>query len=394
MDDTSKFSSEVLVEAGSTVNDKREVVLTIIKAGWGNAAHGHYYPSSALREAGDRQTFSGTKMFIDHLSESQRRALNGLPRSVRDLVGRIKETWWDEPSQSLKGRAKLVPWFYDLVASDLELVEASINAAGRASAKMIDGKQGRLVESIEKATSVDWVVVGGAGGKVDALLESHMEDYSTMMEDLTVDALVESRPDIVKSILEGPLNEYREAAAVAEVEETTEETAETVEETPAAEVTEEVEETEETAEPADALTEAAVQEMVEKRAQEIAQSAIDTHKFETAVEKKIDALTEAAEALPPSSRKAIRQDFQGRTFDSLEALEESLTAAIKERELEIEEAFGGVRVIEGLGASAPSDMQEAASRPARSVNSFIDDRLGLDSPAPEQTETVAAGDAE
>jgi len=393
MENTSSFKSDVLIEAGSTTSDKREVVLTIIRSGWGNAAHNHYYPSSALREAGERQTFSGTKMFVDHLSESQRRALNGLPRSVRDLVGRIKETWWDEPSQSLKGRAKLVPWFYDLVASDLELVEASINAAGRASSKMIDGKRGRLVESIEKATSVDWVVVGGAGGKVDALLESHMEEYSTMMEDLSVEALVESRPDIVKAILEGPLNEYREAAAVAEVEET-EETETAVEETPAAEVAEveETEETEETAEPADALTEAAVQEMVEKRAQEIAQSAIDTHKFETQVEKKIDTLTEAAEALPPSSRKAIREDFHGRTFDSMETLEESLTAAIKEREQEIEEALGGVRVIEGLGSSAPADMQEA-SRPRKSaINTVIDDRLGLDAAAVEQP--VAADDAE
>ena len=84
-----KLTTDVLLEASSETSDRREVILTIIKSGWGNKTHNHYYPTSALREAADRQTFSGVKMFVDHLSETQRRMLNGLPRSVRDLVGRI-----------------------------------------------------------------------------------------------------------------------------------------------------------------------------------------------------------------------------------------------------------------------------------------------------------------
>lgn len=361
------ITSDVLMEADSkSGSDKREVVLTIIQSGWGNKTHNHYYPPSALREAADRQTFAGVKMFVDHLSESQRRMLNGLPRSVRDLVGRIKETWYDDESKTLKGRAKLVPWFYEMVASDPELVEASINAAGRATPKLIDGKQARFVESIDKAMSVDWVVVGGAGGKVDALLEAHLEERINMLEEMTVEQLVEARPDLVKDILEGPLNEFRKDA---------EPVAETMEE---AAVSSDVDADEAVTPEVAQFTEAEIKDMVEDRAREIATAAIDQYKHEAEIAKTIDSLTEAAEDLPVKSRDAIRKTFEGQHFDSIDLLTEALTEAIEDRRSEIQEALGGVRVIEGLGSSMPVDMQEA-SRGRAGVNSVIDGRLGLES---------------
>lgn len=368
-----EITSDVLMEASEEDSSKREVILTIIKSGWGNKTHNHYYPPSALREAADRQTFAGVKMFVDHLSESQRRMLNGLPRSVRDLVGRIKETWYDDESKTLKGRAKLVPWFYEMVASDLELVEASINAAGRATPKMIDGKQARFVESIDKAMSVDWVVVGGAGGKVDALLEAHLEERINMLEEMTVEQLVEARPDLVKDILEGPLNEFRTAEPVAE----------TMEE---ASVSSDVDADETEAPEAVQFTEADIKDMVEERAREIATAAIDQYKYEADSQKTIERLTEAAEDLPAKSRDAIRKTFEGRHFDSIDLLTEALTEAIEDRRSEIQEALGGVRVIEGLGSSMPVDMQEA-SRGRAGVNSVIDGRLGLESLVESETDS-------
>jgi hypothetical protein len=368
-----EITSDVLMEASEEDPSKREVILTIIKSGWGNKTHNHYYPPSALREAADRQTFAGVKMFVDHLSESQRRMLNGLPRSVRDLVGRIKETWYDDESKTLKGRAKLVPWFYEMVASDLELVEASINAAGRATPKLIDGKQARFVESIDKAMSVDWVVIGGAGGKVDALLEAHLEERINMLEEMTVEQLVEARPDLVKDILEGPLNEFRTAEPVAE----------TMEE---ASVSSDVDADETEAPEVAQFTEADIKEMVEERAREIATSAIDQYKHEADSQKTIERLTEAAEDLPAKSRDRIRKDFEGRHFDSIDLLTESLTEAIEDRRAEIQEALGGVRVIEGLGSSMPVDMQEA-SRGRSGVNSVIDGRLGLESLVESETDS-------
>lgn len=370
------ITSDVLMEASEEGSPKREVILTIIKSGWGNKAHNHYYPPSALREAADRQTFANVKMFVDHLSESQRRMLGGLPRSVRDLVGRVKETWYDEESKTLKGRAKLVPWFYEMVASDPELVEASINAAGRATPKLIDGKQARFVESIEKATSVDWVVVGGAGGKVDALLEAHLEERINMLEEMTVEQLVEARPDLVKDILEGPLNEFRTQHDAEPVTETMEE----------ASVSSDVDADETDAPEVAQFTEAAIKDMVEERAREIATAAIDQYKHEADSQKTIESLTEAASDLPAKSREAIRREFDGRHFDSIDLLTEALTDAIEERRSEIQEALGGVRVIEGLGSSMPVDMQEA-SRGRSGVNSVIDGRLGLETLVESETDS-------
>jgi hypothetical protein len=370
------ITSDVLMEASPEDGEsKREVVLTIIKSGWGNKTHNHYYPSSALREAADRQTFANVKMFVDHLSESQRRTLGGLPRSVRDLVGRIKETWYDDESKTLKGRAKLVPWFYEMVASDLELVEASINAAGRAKPRLIDGKQARFVESIDKAMSVDWVVVGGAGGKVDALLEAHLEERINMLEEMTVEQLVEARPDLVKDILEGPLNEFRTQVADSETD-TMEEAAVSSDvdgETVASEVVQ--------------FSEAEIKDMVEDRAREIATAAIDQYRHEADLQKTLDRLTEAAEDLPKKSRDSIRKEFEGRHYDSVDLLTEALTEAIEDRRSEIQEALGGVRVIEGLGSSMPVDMQEAAVAGRRGVNSVIDGRLGLESLVESETDS-------
>lgn len=372
------ITSDVLVEASEEDNSsKREVILTIIKSGWGNKTHNHYYPPSALREAADRQTFAGVKMFVDHLSESQRRMLGGLPRSVRDLVGRIKETWYDDESKTLKGRAKLVPWFYEMVASDPELVEASINAAGRATPKLIDGKQARFVESIDKAMSVDWVVIGGAGGKVDALLEAHLEERINMLEEMTVEQLVEARPDLVKDILEGPLNEFRAQTDAEPVAETMEE----------ASVSSDVDADEAVVDTPDVvqLTEAEIKEMVEDRAREIATSAIDQYKHEADIQKTIESLTEAADDLPEKSREAIRKTFEGQHYDSIDLLTEALTEAIEDRRSEIQEALGGVRVIEGLGSSMPVDMQEASRR--QGVNSVIDGRLGLETLMESETDS-------
>jgi hypothetical protein len=371
-----EITSDVLMEASEEDASKREVILTIIKSGWGNKTHNHYYPPSALREAADRQTFADVKMFVDHLSESQRRMLNGLPRSVRDLVGRIKETWYDDESKTLKGRAKLVPWFYEMVASDLELVEASINAAGRATAKVIDGKQARFVESIDKAMSVDWVVIGGAGGKVDALLEAHLEERINMLEEMTVEQLVEARPDLVKDILEGPLNEFRVTEPVAEMMEE-------------ASVSSDVDADETEAPEAVQFTEADIKDLVEDRAREIATAAIDQYKHEADSQRTIERLTEAADDLPAKSRDAIRKTFDGQHFDSIDLLTEALTEAIDDRRSEIQEALGGVRVIEGLGSSMPVDMQEA-SRGRTGVNSVIDGRLGLESLVESETDSDGA----
>jgi hypothetical protein len=265
-----------------------------------------------------------------------------------------------------------------MVASDPELVEASINAAGRAKSRLVDGKQARFVESIDKAMSVDWVVVGGAGGKVDALLEAHLEERINMLEEMTVEQLVEARPDLVKDILEGPLNEFRVEKTDAEPTDALAESSVSSEDEVETDGTED--------EVVAQFSEADIKDMVEERAREIATAAIDQYKHEADSAKTIDRLTEAAEDLPAKSREAIRRSFEGRHFDSIDLLAEALTEAIEDRRSEIKEALSGVRVIEGLGTSMPVDMQEA-SQGRSGINSVIDGRLGLEALTESETDS-------
>jgi hypothetical protein len=267
----------------------------------------------------------------------------------------------------LKGRAKLVPWFYELVAADPELVEASINAGGRAAPRVIDGKRGRFVESIDKGHSVDWVVVGGAGGKIDALLEAHVEEQRQMYEDLTVEQLVEARPDLIRDVLEGPLNEDRtKLQELLESKSESQQGEEMVEAT--AEPTGEEEST------TVALTEA---EIVE-RAEQIAQAKIDAYIFKTNCDKQIETLVEAADGLPRKAKDALISTYKAQKFEDMDSLIEAVSTGVKERQDEILEALAADHKVEGLGPSIAADLREARSTRTRGrINSVIDRRLDI-----------------
>lgn len=363
MSEFSNVNSEVLVETKS--GGSNEVILTIIRAGWGNQVNGHYYPAEVLEEAANGGIFTGVRMFADHLTQKQQRDLGGMPRSVRDVVGRIKDTWYDAPSKSIKGRAKLVPWFYELVESDPELIEASINAKGRAKQKLIEGRTGKFVESINRALSVDWVVEGGAGGKVDELLEAHMKEIDTMFEDLTVDQLVENRPDLVKSILDGPLNER----AVSEDDDSKLNEAEI---TPSV-----VAEVKPALEEVVTLTEAQIDEKVEDRATRIADERIAAYEAKRSKEAVRDNLIEAAKLLPSKTRIALKKEFADvNQYDSAEALIEAVQADIDSRIEEIREALGDSPIVRGLGPSISAENKDAKGTRG-GYNALIESRLEI-----------------
>jgi len=372
-----KITLEPLIESADSASGSREVILTIIEAGWGNASHNHYYPAETLERAAKDGVFDGVRMYADHLSEGQKRLLGNLPRSVKDLTGRILNTWYDSASRSIKGRAKLVPWFHDIVRSDPGLVEASINAGGRAIPRKIEGRAGRFVEAIVKAHSVDWVSVGGAGGKIDSLLEAHMEGQTHMYEDLTLDTLVEAKPALIAEILDSPLNERAataEARAEAAEAKLVEAQAAPVVETPAP--AEEIEPVVEAAAPVVVtLTEADVDARV--------QAILDAQAADKAFDKFVEAAVAQHSALPKSSQADIASEFDGKRteFDSDEALTEAVDARCKSRIEQLVEA--GVGRVQGLGLS--SLVEGGDVKPGAKIDQLIDQRMGIDTPAADTT---------
>jgi hypothetical protein len=157
--------------------------------------------------------FAGWRQYIDHLSPEARRAAKGLPRSIRDLGGRIVESYWDgqvPPDQkkgfgqgAVVGWSLPTPFIRELAANDPELVECSISAnATSVQPRMVDGKRAWLVEGIEDRGSVDWVTEAGAGGRVVALMESaYEEDGMGLLESMTDEEFItyveEVRPHLL-----------------------------------------------------------------------------------------------------------------------------------------------------------------------------------------------------
>lgn len=158
---------------------KQEVVIDLIREGFGNQRDGHYY-SKGLLEASAAK-FNGALMYVDHLDPDAQKKLGGLPRPVRDLGGRIlQETVHvaqDEESGKtvLRGTAKIAqPWLWAMVEADPELLGVSIHAGGQSKAGQAEGRSAKIVESISSVRSVDWVTQAGAGGKVVGLIEAQI----------------------------------------------------------------------------------------------------------------------------------------------------------------------------------------------------------------------------
>ena len=160
-------------EAGS-----RKVILDLIVEGFGNAADGHYYSQSLLERVAHR--FEGAKMFSDHLTREAEQKLGGLPRTWRDMVGRINRVWTDvneAGKRVIRGEAQIFDdQLWRLLEQAIDVVGVSINARGTAAPGTVEGRSARVVEDITKVKSVDVVAEAGAGGRILALVEAAVEE--------------------------------------------------------------------------------------------------------------------------------------------------------------------------------------------------------------------------
>ena len=142
--------------------------VAFIYPGFGNKRDNHYYPAATLRR--DSAQFKGLKMY-----ESDHRASE---KSTRTWVSTIEEVTGFTPEGA--PIAKVVvhePNFARRVralsaAGQLNKLECSILASGKARKGKVEGKEAKIVEEITDAESVDWVTRAGAGGKALQLSES------------------------------------------------------------------------------------------------------------------------------------------------------------------------------------------------------------------------------
>lgn len=176
------------------------VPIYVIRPGVGRGRGKHLYEADMLAE--NAGVFKGWKMYVDHESPEAQRKKGGLPRSVRDLGGIIKEAFWHsgipaDPERghgqgAVIGLTKPTPLIRELVDTDPDLVEASIRAHATGVRPVQRGReQVWLVEGIQPRGSVDWVTEAGAGGRIAALMEATLDETLMEAKELQADLLSE-----------------------------------------------------------------------------------------------------------------------------------------------------------------------------------------------------------
>lgn len=187
-----------LFEADKPNVASREIPVTIISEGMGNAADKHFYTREALQRAA--AMFEGAKCYADHPKKSE--AVERPERSVRDIVGYYHDAQFVESNGVGKIRAilKINPgedyaWAWELLNEavqysqkfpDRDYVGISINANGVARQEEREGQIVNMIERITRVTSADIVTQPGAGGKPlrdireAALVESDMKKEGSM----------------------------------------------------------------------------------------------------------------------------------------------------------------------------------------------------------------------
>lgn len=154
--------------------NKREAEIVILEEGPGNKARNCYYGPEAIESGGP--IFRGCQVYADHPSRAEQEDLP--ERSVRDLVGRIKETWVTRSPRNgklqLRGVLKInegkdFDWAVSLIKESIKadeegfppVAQVSIHADGDIAPRTVDGHKYNYVSKIKSAVSVDVVTKGG-----------------------------------------------------------------------------------------------------------------------------------------------------------------------------------------------------------------------------------------
>ncbi len=162
--------------------ERREVEVTVMHPGL--SKNGNYYAPELL--ASMVPLLEGARAFADH--EPGRPG--GLPRSIRDLVGRYHSPQIDAGG-SLRAVLRVVKgadWLWSLIQEAVEegsdLLGISIDADGKTAPGVHQGRPVRIVEAIKKLNSVDVVSRASAGGKFERLLQADNQSWWDSVEPL------------------------------------------------------------------------------------------------------------------------------------------------------------------------------------------------------------------
>jgi len=179
---TIKLNESVTFAPVETRGNKWRV--KVIESGWGSSG---YYAPAVLQEYGPQVFKKGTKVFMNHPSNSE--SSDRPERDVHQLAGKLTgNAVFSE--NGLVADIEFYSHYAPIIKEMAGDVGLSIHAFGEASAGEAEGREGPIIESLvaDPLTSVDVVTVAGAGGKFLTLLESYTkkdEDAAQVSESLS-----------------------------------------------------------------------------------------------------------------------------------------------------------------------------------------------------------------
>ncbi len=218
----SESASLIGIAEGDNATEPGTVLLHLMRPCLGKGRGRHIYEAGMLSREANSGHFDDWPMFVDHQSPAARKKAEGLPRSLRDVGGRILRTWWDGsvPAEGDFGQgaviaeARPVPWVRELIEHDPKLASVSLNTfATGIRPTTYNGRPAGIVEGFEDSGSADWVTKPGAGGRVVQLLEAAMEDVEpdasdSELSDFSDDELSahirRHRPQVAEAITNQP----------------------------------------------------------------------------------------------------------------------------------------------------------------------------------------------
>lgn len=186
-----------LREAGAEFDDATQTVrVTPIRPGPGNRRDGFFYKPEVLREAVRDGKFTNVKMYANHPARDGSDDKKRPERDVRDWVAVVRETTWDERAGRPRSTVQVVdPSVYAKWKAAPEHVAFSVLGNGSARPGRVNGQDMRIVESIEKVRSIDWVTEAGAGGGIDFAESGADEEFEMELKDLTKEQAMAAHPE-------------------------------------------------------------------------------------------------------------------------------------------------------------------------------------------------------
>jgi len=336
-----------------------DAIVKIIRPGPGNRRDRFYYTSEAIKNT--IGIFNGTKMYKNHQTLQQIRESNGQPRSVDDWVATIKEVWTNEAGEAFGGITFVDNHFYEKAKKGKDELGVSVRGRVRARPGQINGQNYNVVEGFTHGESVDFVTEAGAGGGIAAIAESDIMENDMELENVTLDQLVEARPDLMA--------EYT-ARLNADADTSESDVVEAQEGLTREEVME--------------IVESAVQSAIEPLQSQIQESAVATTRS-LVKQRLLDA------GLPGPTAARITREFHDRTFEAVEATSETpakssvevaieaIDQAIAEAKTELNEATKGFTKVEDGGVSESAVGVQTPTRvtPSNGASKSVFSALGI-----------------